>query len=161
MKELVADLWTCGGIPAITTNGYVKHDGTAVMGAGCALEAVTRYPDLKRAMGRRLTKFGNHLFYFDQYNLITFPTKDVWWRESSLEIIARSALELDKWITDSPENKLNIYLPRPGCGNGRLTWPMVKPVLEPILSDRVVIVSKPGRNLSPHIGKGWEREHGL
>jgi hypothetical protein len=35
-----------------------------------------------------------------------------------------------------------IYLPRPGCGNGRLNWEDVKKILSPILkSDRFHIVT--------------------
>lgn len=158
MKELVADLWTCGGIHAITTNGFVKNNGDAVMGAGCAREAMIRYPGLPATLGRRLKKYGNHLFYFEANNLITFPVKDVWWREASVELIARSAIELDTWIQET-DSKVTVYLPRPGCGNGKLTWNMVKPVIEPVLSDQVIVVSKPGgpRNRT----SGWENEHGL
>lgn len=52
MKEAQGDLWT---LPAefrcITTNGiWSKNTGEAVMGAGVALDAKRRYPDLPRRL---------------------------------------------------------------------------------------------------------------
>ena len=39
MKEVFGDLWEFDGTIAITTNGYLKRDGTCVMGRGCARQA--------------------------------------------------------------------------------------------------------------------------
>ena len=45
MIEIHGNLWQ---LPAtwrgITTNGFVRKNGTAVMGRGCAREAATRFP---------------------------------------------------------------------------------------------------------------------
>ena len=43
MKEVFGDLWEFDGIIAITTNGFVKRDGTCVMGRGCARQAAVRF----------------------------------------------------------------------------------------------------------------------
>ncbi len=48
MKEDFGDLWDFDGIIAITTNGFVKKDGSCVMGRGCAKEAALRFGWLPR-----------------------------------------------------------------------------------------------------------------
>jgi hypothetical protein len=56
-------------------------------------------------------------------------------------LIERSARELLK-IIELKRIKEAVYLPRPGCGNGRLKWEDVKKILSPILkSDQFHIVT--------------------
>ena len=43
MKEVFGDLWEFDGTIAITTNGFLKRDGTCVMGRGCARQAAVRF----------------------------------------------------------------------------------------------------------------------
>jgi hypothetical protein len=55
--------------------------------------------------------------------------------------VTRSARELLKIIEVKKINE-SVYLPRPGCGNGRLNWEDVKKILSPILkSDQFHIVT--------------------
>ena len=56
------DLWqfyAVGEVIAIPTNGIVKSNGDAVMGAGLAKDAASRFPDLPKWLGDRLKQFGN------------------------------------------------------------------------------------------------------
>jgi hypothetical protein len=46
VKELFGNLWEFDGIIVITTNGFVKRDGTCVMGRGCAKQATIKLPGL-------------------------------------------------------------------------------------------------------------------
>jgi len=141
MKEVFGDLWEFDGIIAITTNGFVKRNETCVMGRGCAREAAARFPTLPFELGRKIRSEGNHVFYFPEYGLITFPVKHNWWEAADLGLIERSARELLK-IIEVKKIKEAIYLPRPGCGNGRLKWEDVKKLLSPILkSDQFHIVT--------------------
>ena len=141
MKEVFGDLWEFDGIVAITTNGFIKRDRPCVMGIGCAKQAAARFPELPYQLGTKISVQGNHVFYFPDFRLITFPVKHNWWEAADLDLIDRSARELLKIIE---VNKINeaIYLPRPGCGNGKLKWEDVKKILSPILkSDQFHIVT--------------------
>ncbi len=141
MKEVFGDLWEFNGIIAVTTNGFVKRVGTCVMGGGCAKQATIRFPGLPHKLGTRISAEGNHVFYFPEHKLITFPVKHTWWEVADLGLIERSARELLKLI-EVKKIKEAVYLPRPGCGNGRLKWDGVKKILSPILkSDQFHIVT--------------------
>jgi hypothetical protein len=139
--EISGDIWephVRGYWIVITTNGIVRKDGACVMGRGVARDAALRYPTLPFDLGHLLTKHGNHVFHLKRYKIITFPVKHHWREPADLDLIRQSAVEL---LTDSvtlapPE----IYLVRPGCGNGQLDWEDVRPVLAPILDDRFIVV---------------------
>lgn len=132
MIEVVGNLWTFpASVRVITTNGFVRNDGRAVMGRGCALEATKRFPKLPRELGDALHEDGNHVHWFPDYNLVTFPVKHNWWEEADLALIEQSAEELYELYNDITGG--DIVLPSPGCGNGRLSWEKVREVIAPIL----------------------------
>lgn len=135
MKEAFGNLWD---YPAdwrvITTNGFVKNNGQAVMGRGCAKEAATKYVTLPVELGSLLKRHGNHLFVLMQYKLITFPVKHNWWEKADLKLISQSAAELFEL------NFNNVVMPRAGCGNGQLSWEEVKPILE-YLPDSITVIT--------------------
>ena len=154
MKEAVGNIWDSNADAiVITTNGFVKKDGSCVMGRGIALEAKARVPHIEYWLGDRINKEGNHVHIYwealGHYNghegtewytdLVTFPVKHNWWEEADLELIERSAKEL----FDASEYPAwtSVALPRPGCGNGKLNWEDVKPIIEPYLSDRFTVYS--------------------
>jgi hypothetical protein len=138
--EVTGNMWD---IPAdaycITTNGFVKKNGEAVMGAGCALEAKQRYEWLPLKLGKSISCYGNHVFEFGD-GLVTFPVKHKWFEKADMLLIQKSAVQLMELVEGSGWKK--VILPRPGCGNGRLKWDDVKAVLTPILDERIYIVSK-------------------
>lgn len=143
MIEVEDDLWNYHdiGFPVvITTNGIVRGESN-VMGRGVALQAAQRFPSLPRQLGRTILATGNHVYWFQEFRLLTFPTKHDWHDKSDLTLIERSAYEL-KRMADRIREKM-IFLPRPGTGSGGLLWSVeVKPVIEPILDDRFVIVNR-------------------
>jgi hypothetical protein len=146
MLEVKGNLWTYplpqDSVRVITTNGFVKRNGQAVMGRGCALEAAQRWPQLPEELGSLLRAFGNHVFFPltcpTDIKLATFPVKHNWWEEADLALIRRSALELVHipWRAEQ-----RILLPRPGAGNGRLPWSDVYEVIADILDDRFLSIS--------------------
>jgi len=153
MRELQGDLWDAAtalqaDAVAITTNGFVKKNGEAVMGRGVALEAKQRWADLPRLLGASISKFGNKLHAFPivlgdrPMTLIAFPVKHHWWERADPELIYYSALNLKVWAEHLHPAVKCVVLPRPGCGNGGLEWEQVKPILEKWLDDRFVVVHK-------------------
>lgn len=127
MIEVIGNMWN---FPAnkflITTNGTIKSNGELVMGRGCALQAKNQYPNLAKDLGELIRAKGNHVHQVPRYySLITFPVKYNWYEKADLKLIRRSCLEFQQII--DPE--LVYVMPRPGCGNGKLDWNEVKPLL--------------------------------
>lgn len=137
-----------GEAVCVTTNGIVKQNGHAVMGAGIALQANNQF-HLSAKLGSYLKQYGNRAFNLGKYRrydghvftVFSFPTKHDYRNDSDITLICKSAEELVEMC-----NKFGItrcYLTRPGCGCGKLNWEnIVKPWLSQILDDRFVVVSK-------------------
>lgn len=135
----------------VTTNGYTRKDGNAVMGRGIAKEAADRYPSLPYELGARLLAHGNVVNIFSYlntaYDIVTFPVKPRfgsrgipgWQARADLDLIASSARELVRYA--DRYNWMDVLMPRPGCGYGQLKWEQVKPVIEPILDNRFTVVT--------------------
>lgn len=146
MREVNADLWSLldpKGHTAIcvTTNGFVKKNGNAVMGRGCALEATKQFPGIDEVLGRFLTAYGNHVHRLHENpDIFSFPVKHNWNEVADLDLIKQSLHEL--WWRMKTDSYKSVYLPRPGCGNGQLSWSAVKPLVEEKFGndDRLVIV---------------------
>ena len=146
MIEYEGDLWDLvADATVITTNGFVKSNGRAVMGRGCAREARDRYKDLPASnvdelLGYLLKTEGNHVHDLGLWKgrrLITFPTKHHWREASDLELIMRSSGELV--VLANTLQLTNIAMPRPGCGSGRRRWSDVRPLIEEVLDDRFIV----------------------
>lgn len=94
------DLWSLiGKVDAIcvTTNGVVKSNGDAVMGRGCALEALRYAPNAATHLGALLSTHGNVPFILDMIGggttaLVSFPTKPGVVRISNLMELALRVL---------------------------------------------------------------------
>ena len=149
MRELEMDVWDAPadawiGIP---TNGTVRANHRLVMGRGVAQQAKEKFADLDWLLGLHVYHVGNtpmvcHGTYYGRnwtFRLFSFPVKHNWWESADIALIARSTVWLDALALESP--KVTFYLPRPGCGNGRLLWSDVKPVIE-FLPDNVIVVHK-------------------
>lgn len=149
MIEVVGDLWTYpADARVITTNGFVKKNGEAVMGRGTAAQAVKRWPAIAITLGVCLQYHpsGNVPYMLaspplTDVDLWSFPVKHNFWEKADLVLIEKSA----RFFLMVAENMgyQTIVMPRPGCGNGQLTWEEVKPVIEPILDDRFHIIERP------------------
>jgi hypothetical protein len=144
MKEQRGNLWELAKnkVLCITTNGTVKTNGECVMGRGIALQAKQRYPGIAKAVGDSIRNNGNIVRLIAvtrDYKLVTFPVKHNWYEKADIDLIAKSCKELvalaDRY------NMTEIFLPRPGCGNGKLNYADVKPILEQYLDDRFIVVT--------------------
>lgn len=144
MKELRGDLWD----PAyacfwrgLTTNGYVKQNGQAVMGRGVAYQATLRYPGIAKELGAWIAQKGNRVHLFPQYKVFSFPVKVSWEQPAKLDLIVASAEELAALARIMQD--ATFLLPRPGCGNGGLSWDVVGPLLALAdLPDNVIVIER-------------------
>ena len=147
MKEVKSDIWEYpSDYKCITINGALRKNGTGVMGAGIALEAKLRYPDVEKTLGEHIKENnGKVRLCMLGHRLIGFPTKHHFIeRNSDILLIKKSARELKRLKKLLPKNT-TIALTRPGCKNGHLEWKTVKPILEKILkSDDFIIVDTNG-----------------
>jgi len=143
MKEANGNIWdhieSPNVIICLTTNGFVKKKtDECVMGKGNALEAKRLYPSLPQTLGRLILKNGNIVQEITN-KIIAFPVKHNWYEDADIELIVKSASSLA--IIANDNKNLFYLLPRPGCGNGKLKWSFVKPYIEEILPDNVIVVT--------------------
>ncbi len=142
MIALAADLWaTDCDARCITTNGFLKTDGSAVMGRGVALQATKRYFALRKIQGRALQQHGNvpTILIPGPPALVSFPVKHVWSDWADLDLIRQSAERLVALTT--AQGWRTVLLPRPGCNNGHRNWERdVQPILAPLLDERFLVV---------------------
>ena len=81
LRIVKQDMWNfIGKVDAIciTTNGFVKKDGKAVMGRGCAQEAKRRYPNIDFILAKHIQQKGNVpgvLAEDKGTKIISFPVK--------------------------------------------------------------------------------------
>ncbi len=143
MKETTGNLWELDAdLRVISTNPIVRADGAAVMGRGCALQAKRRITGLEYHFGKLLKEHGNRVMRLTNPKkgaaLASFPVKWHWKEKASAALIGRSARQLaDRFGYE------RIILPRPGCGNGQLSWEDVRTVLEVLLDDRFTVITFP------------------
>lgn len=161
MQELQCDMWELArdlqnsGLPPplifITTNGYVKLNGDAVMGRGCAQEARDMFPGVEVHLGHSITSRGNSVDYLGTYHinnydyrLFSFPVKHHWRERADLALIKKSCIEASiivKRLASTEEN-IDIIIPRPGCGNGNRDWETeVKPIVKTYLNYENVFIT--------------------
>jgi hypothetical protein len=122
-KGDIMDYWRDGGTIGITTNGFVKKNGEAVMGRGIAQTVRDTVPGFARQFGQHLTQNGNTPVYFPDWRIYTFPVKHNWWETADLDLILQSFSRL------LANSTFDLHFVRPGCGNGKLDWNDVRPAL--------------------------------
>ena len=148
MIESTENIWKYYRVPdhlvCITTNGFVKANGEAVMGRGCAREAAEFIPHMRKLLGGYIKERGNVPGLIqtepDEYGLYIFPVKHNWWEPADLDLIRTGVTELRKEALNNSD--MVFHLPRPGCGNGNRDWEIEVAPLCSILPENVWIHSK-------------------
>lgn len=140
MQDVTGDIWQYRfeAVIAITTNGQVSRRGRAVMGRGVAAQAARLLPELPDVLGALISSRGNHCHYLGN-SLVSFPVEHSPFEHPDLRLIERSARELAA-LADQHGWK-RVLLPRPGCGGGGLLWRDVRPLLEPHLDQRFLLIA--------------------
>jgi len=125
----------------IPTNLCVKPNGEAVMGAGLAKQAAERYPGLSTSHGTFLREAQKNdaaclhtLPNNGSGGLILLPTKSVWWRKSSVELISGGIDWIaNDWvpmmINAGAQSNTSLVVPLIGCGLGGLRPLFVVPMV--------------------------------
>lgn len=150
LDEVFVDFWELyenrkhGSVFIIPTNGSVNAKGKAVMGRGLAYDASQRYDTLATQLGDWIKEAGNKCCYFPRECFITFPVKEQWFDTASLYLIGRSCRETNELFERHCETIQKIFIPHVGCGNGRLQWRLVRPILEGRCEGNYTIVSRKG-----------------
>jgi O-acetyl-ADP-ribose deacetylase (regulator of RNase III) len=113
-----------------------------VMGKGIALQYKKAFPEMfeeyKKACKSGQVVIGkmhvwqNKALFGPKY-IINFPTKDDWEKPSKLEYIEKGLADLVTIIKQLAID--SIAIPPLGCGNGRLSWKAVKPLIIKALKD--------------------------
>lgn len=149
LQEIKCDIWKKheeGFYIVIPTNGFVKNNGKAVMGRGLALQAQIKFPEMSSELGTALKEQGNEICLFYKYRLITLPVKRNWWERADLNLIKTKIKELRKILDYGHCGIITpIYIPKIGCGNGKLSWKDVKPILEKHLDENRFIICDNGQ----------------
>lgn len=148
----VWDYYAQGAIVVVTTN--IGWDGKGVnnMGAGVALQAWRRFPELAAWYGRFCTENGAETpVTVHPDRLVLYPVKPLkpedpaysWNQRASLELIERSAVQLAELEQRGGFGNRRIVMGFPGCGNGGLEIPSVKPILERhLVAPRFLVVDQ-------------------
>lgn len=127
-----------------------------VMGKGIALAFKKAYPqnfeEYKKAVEEGRVKIGS--LFVTQTGLlqpkyiINFPTKKHWRHPSKLSYVQKGMASLVEIIEE--KDIRSVAIPPLGCGNGKLNWDEVKPIMEnylgPLARNREFIIFEPGYN---------------
>lgn len=148
MREYTGNLWDFINPDAIviTTNGDRNVTGRLIMGAGNAKEARDRFPSLDEQLGKLVENGGNKVYCVSTkdlsgkpFTIVSLPTKHSYKdTQSDLMLIATGLANL----VDMADQKewLEIIVPRPGVGNGKLSWDtQIRPLCESFLDDRFIV----------------------
>lgn len=112
-----------------------------VMGKGIALAFKKAYPlnyeAYRKAHDEGRLQTGKMFFFqtgtmFPKY-IINFPTKKHWRHPSRLEYISEGLKDLVRLINEHQIK--SIAIPPLGCGNGKLDWKVVRPMMEAALNE--------------------------
>ena len=154
---LIMIRYKTGNILNSDTEALVNTVNTVgVMGKGIALAFKKAYPDnykeYKQAVDDGKLQIGSLLVTetdkLQPKYIINFPTKKHWRHPSKLSYIREGMESLAK-IIKSKDIK-SVAIPPLGCGNGKLNWDEVKPIMEHYLSsmakEREFVIFEPGFN---------------
>jgi hypothetical protein len=118
----------------ITTNSFIRNDGSLVMGAGIARQARDKMPGLAQNAGDKIKEACRHLGEYGTLLpdtsscLALFQVKTHWKNKADTQLIAQSAADLSSHLQDyGPDYEVHVNYP--GIGNGGLDRGDVAPIV--------------------------------
>lgn len=108
----------------VTTNGYVRKNGTLVMGRGAALEATKKFPGIDLWYGNKVKQYEGNPYYIlfgyanKNYSIGLFQVKYRWSDKASIDLIDESSKRLAKLAKKYIDQTFALNFP--GIGNGQL-----------------------------------------
>jgi hypothetical protein len=161
MKNCTGNMWDVyDQVDAfcLTTNGFVKRDGAAVMGRGIAKTARDNFKHIDYALGQAISRNGN-ITQLLGHKFVALPVKPAFATFNGRNAVPGWAAkynigdQIPGWaaVANTALIKLSIRqlvsladlhswqriaLPKPGCGNGQLDYSAVEPILKHYLDDR-------------------------
>lgn len=136
----VWNLHDAGAWVLVPTNTQTKSDGTAVMGAGLALDVARRFPDVPGRYGRSLA-IANTRIAIPDHRLLLGPTKSDWRRPARMTLVRELLEGVARWCLAHPGEV--VAVPSPGCGRGGLPWQDVRDLAVELLGEHRVILLPP------------------
>ena len=137
----------------VTTNGIIKSNGRLVMGRGIAGYSAARHAGIDVLLAEHVRANGNVPCDAGTYDdseraaaglpsavrVLSLPTKDHWKDPSSLSLIVGGCRKLVAMADALGLER--VYLPMPGCTNGRLSYGKdVRAAIAAVLDDRFVVM---------------------
>jgi hypothetical protein len=98
------------------------------MGREVAKQASVIFKNLKYDLAYVNSNFPLEPYYFSKYNVFSFPVKRKGHEIADMELIISSAHKLVELVELRGFQK--VFMPKPGCGNGKLLWEDVKPKID-------------------------------
>ena len=161
----------------VTTNGIIKSNGRLVMGRGIAGYSAAHHAHIDVVLADHVRANGNVPcdagVYGDaerakagispKVRVLPMPTKNDWRDPSTLDLILSSCRKLVDLADRTGLSR--VYLPMPGCTNGRLRYEgQVRQAIAAVLDDRF-IVAVPGLDALPieegrAVLDGYDRDAG-
>jgi hypothetical protein len=132
---VTGDLWAgpANAWRVVPTNRMTRRDGSAVMGAGIALQATERFPELPRAYGAALRGGCIGLWTYAPGHVLCLPTKHDWRDNADIGLVARGLCALRYFAKAHPDAA--IRLPMIGAGLGRLRGADVRSLIDRTIRD--------------------------
>jgi len=146
IQLITGDLWEQhqqGHVIAVTRGGLVGKGGPCAMPSGTAKQAAQKFPHLPYILGDQIKKFGIHVFDLGN-RIVSFRVENRPFENPDLSIIDRTCKELVALTTY--KGWQHVVVPRPGCGQGRLQWNDVQPILEQHFNSRFHIIDAGYKN---------------
>ena len=114
MQERKGSMWNADATHyCVTTNGIIKSNGELVMGAGIALQAKQRFPELPRLFAKHVKARGNTpcaIRHASGKYYVSFPTKNDFRNPSDLELIIKSACQCVIGVQHTHHSRLLVFL---------------------------------------------------